>query len=84
MGGHGGGSGSILITLSPGAGPSTAFDNVNPLSAPRVEHERPFYCIEKGEHLSQLGAVREMSKHATVRGSWGRGDALMTIRWPGA
>ena len=53
-GGHGGGSSSINITLSPGAGgASTAFDNGNLLSAPPGEYERPFYCIEKGEQLSQ-------------------------------
>ena len=43
------------ITLPPwygGGGATTAFDNVNLLSAPRVEHERPFYCIEEGEQES--------------------------------
>ena len=33
-------------------GATTAFDNVNLLSAPRVEHERPFYCIEEGQQES--------------------------------
>lgn len=40
--GHGGGSSSSSITLPLDA----AFDIVNLLSAPRVEHERAFYCIE--------------------------------------
>ena len=82
-GGHGGGSSSINITLSPAAEASTAFDNVNLLSAPRVEYERPFYCIEKGEQLSQREQFARCQKDATVRGSWGKGGCVddHSIAW---
>ena len=61
-------------------GTTTAFDNVNLLSAPRVEHKRPCYYIEKGEQLASCQLVKAMRRYGVV----GEGDALMTIRWLGA
>ena len=43
-GGHGGGSSSRFV---PGAEATTAFDNINLLSAPRIEQERSFYRFEE-------------------------------------
>ena len=59
-------------------GATTAFENVNLLSAPRVEHKRPCYCIEKGEQLATCQGPCD------GYGVVGEGDALMTIRWLGA
>ena len=68
------------------AGATTAFDSINLLSAPRVEYERPFYRFEPGGgrasiKAAAMEAVRQISSHATIRGSWrarGLDDQSMT------
>lgn len=66
--GHGDGGGSSSM-LPLGAGATTALEVINLLSAPQVEYERPFYCIEKGEQEAQQRRQHNSARHATIRGS---------------